>query len=73
MEKIIQNQMRWVGHVIRMGDDRLPKQLFYGELLKGKRPQHKPKKQFKNIIKSNLKSLKIDVNTWEALAGNRAP
>ena len=40
---------------------------------KEKRPQQKPKKRFKNIIKSNLKALENDVNTWEALAANRAP
>ena len=58
---IIRNQMRWVGHVRRMDDDRLPKKLLYGELVLGKRPQHRPKKRFKDNVKSNLKNLKIDV------------
>ena len=39
----INNQMRWAGHGVRMQEERLPKQLFYGELVNGKRPQHKPK------------------------------
>ena len=48
-KKIILNQMRWLGHVVRIEEDRLPKQLFYGELIIGKRPQHKPKKRFKDV------------------------
>ena len=69
---IINNQMRWAGHVIRMKDDRLPKQLFYGELATGKRPPYKPKKRFKDCIKSNLKIVGINVENWEGEAKNRA-
>ena len=43
---IMKNQLRWAGHVVRMEDERIPKQLFYGELMTGKRPQHKPKNTF---------------------------
>ena len=50
-----------------MGDGRLTKQLFYGEPTKGKRPQHKPRKRFKDVLKSNLKELEIDLDDWEAL------
>jgi len=37
----------------------------------GKRPQHRPKKRFKDNVKANLKKLDIDVNTWEELADDR--
>ena len=65
---IMKNQLRWAGHVVRMEDERIPKQLFYGELMTGKRPQHKPKKRFKDCIKNSLKAFKIPVENWETLA-----
>ena len=55
-----------------MGDGRLSRQLFYGELTRWKRPQHKPSKRFKGVLKSNLKELEIDVDDWEALTEKRA-
>ena len=58
------NQMCWAGQVVRMGDGRLPKLLFYGVLTRGKRPQHKPRKRIKGTLKSNLKELEIDVDDW---------
>ena len=68
---LIHNQMHWAGHVLRMDDDRLPKQLFYGELKVGKRPQHIPKKRYKDCVQKNLKALHIDANCWEENAMNR--
>ena len=55
--------MCWAGHVARMRDERLPKQLFYDELTRGKRPQYKPRKRFKDVLKSNLIGLEIDMKT----------
>ena len=61
-------QLRWEGHVVCMNDGRLPKRLFYGELASGKRPQNKPRKRYKDGLKSNGKDADIDVDTWEATA-----
>ena len=68
---IIRNQMRWAGHLVRMNDARLPKQIFYSEMKSGKRPQHKPKKRFKDSIKSNMKQLEINIFQWEVSAADR--
>ena len=62
------NQLRWAGHHVRMEDTRIPKQLFYGELVNGKRPRHKPKKRYKDYLKYNFKKLDIDYNNWEESA-----
>ena len=42
--------------------------VFYGELKTGKRPQHDPKRGFKDCIKDYLKAFKIPVQNWETLA-----
>ena len=50
---IIRNHMHWTGHLVRIhSGGRLLKQLFYWELQCGKRPWHKPKKRFKDAIKT---------------------
>jgi hypothetical protein len=69
--RVMRNQMRWAGHLCRMKVERLPKQLFYGELSIGKRAQHKPRKRFKDVLKSNLKVLEIRVDNWEVETESR--
>jgi len=32
-ELLVQRRLRWLGHVARMGDNCLPKQLLFGEIL----------------------------------------
>ena len=66
------SQLRWAGHLVRMEDSRLPKQLFYGELSEGKRGTGRPKLRYKDSLKANLKKSKIDVASWEKQASERA-
>ena len=47
-------------------------QIFYSEMKCGKRPQHKPRKRFKDSIKTNLKQLGINISEWEVSAADRA-
>jgi len=66
-----QRQLRWLGHVIRMPDNRLPRQLLYGELTVGQRSVGRPQKRFTNHIKANLLKCNIKPSDLEALASNR--
>jgi hypothetical protein len=69
---ILRAQLRWSGHVMRMDDHRLPKQVFYGELLHGVRDAGGQKKRYKDTLKANLKACSIDVQSWEAACQDRA-
>ncbi len=50
-----------------MSDDRLPKQLLYGELCYGKRSVGGQKKRFKDTLKKTLTSFNINVANWESM------
>lgn len=69
---IFKARLRWTGHLVRMEDDRIPKQLFYGELKSGKRKASKPKLRFKDCLKDTLKKACIEVGNWEKEATNRS-
>ena len=68
---LVKAQLRWVGHVIRMEDYRLPKKLLYGELTSGKRNQGGPKKRFKDTLKSNLQYTQVRPKDLENTAAER--
>lgn len=69
---LIQRQLRWTGHVIRMDDERLPKAILYGELAEGRRSRGGPKKRFKDQLKANMKKCNIPNGQLEALAHDRS-
>ena len=68
---IIKAQLRWVGHVVRMDDSRLPKMAFFSELSQGSRNQGGPVKRFKDSLKASLRNCGIPILGWEALAADR--
>ena len=68
---LLQRQLRWLGQVIRMPDNRLPRRLLYGELTVGQRSVGRPKKRFIDHIKANLLKCNIKPSDLEALASDR--
>ena len=50
-----------------MKDVRLPQQLFDRELQCGKCPREKTKKRFKDIVKSKLCALIVNINDWKQM------
>lgn len=68
---IISHRLRWSGHVHRMSDDRLPRQILYSELSTGKRPPGAPMKRFKDQLKETLRNVSINPDTWCNLAEDR--
>ena len=69
---IAKRQLGWLGHVIRMDNDRLPKQVLYGEISEGRRSVGGQKKRHKDHVKSILRKYDIDPSHLENLASDRA-
>ena len=59
-------RLRWLGHVSRMDDGKIPKDILYGELATGTRPTGRPNLRFKDLKAGN-----INLAGWEALAADR--
>ncbi len=67
---LLRAQFRWVGHVMRMDDERLPKQLICGQLAKGKRIRGGQKLRYKDTLKKNLRSCDL-LHTWRERTQDR--
>jgi len=65
---VMQRQLRWIGHVIRMKSNRLPRRILYSELQHGQRAPGGQKKRFSKAI---LKKCSIPPDQLEALASDR--
>ena len=68
---LCQRRMRWLGHVHRMEDGRIPKDILYGQLALGRRPAGRPMLRFKDVCKRDMKLTDIDPNSWELAAADR--
>lgn len=62
-----QRRLRWLGHVHRMEDGRIPKDILYGELASGRRNIGRPQLRYKDVCKRDMRALNIDTESWEGL------
>ena len=69
---LTKRRLRWLGHVTRMHDDRLPKDTLHGELATGSRPTGRPTLCYKGVLERDLKAGGIAPADFEALAADRS-
>ena len=60
-----QRRLRWLGHILRMGDERILKYLLYSELDDGRRKRGRPTLRFNDVCKRELKCLNVGTDKWE--------
>ena len=66
-----QRRLRWLGHLQRMDDGRLPKDILYGQLARGKRRPGGPKLRFTDVCRRDLRACNIPLADWAKLAEDR--
>ena len=57
-DNILEQRLRWLGHVGRMDEERLPNRLLFGEL-NMKRPCHGAKKRWRDVLKVDLQAIGV--------------
>ena len=63
-------QMRWAGHVVRMGEDRGVHRVLVGKP-EGKRPLGRPRRRWEDNVKMDLQEVGGDRGYWMELAQDR--
>ena len=69
-------RLRWLGHVARMQDERMPKWMLYGEIADAPlRPACRPKQRWIDVIDRDLISVGLQNGLksleWQSLANDR--
>ena len=66
-----QRRLRWLGHVRRMQDGRIPKDILYGELCVGTRPVGRPSLRYKDVCKQKMLKSTQNIGRVELPTGMR--
>ena len=67
---IVERRLRWLGHVARMEDHRLPKKVLF-VWLSQQRPAHGTKMRWHDRVRRDLKKFGIEESGWYCLAQDR--
>ena len=67
-----QRRLRWLGHVCRMEDGRILKDLLFGQLATGSRPRGRPHLRFKDLCKRDLLDYELNPAELQSHATDRA-
>lgn len=67
-----QRRLRWLGHVKRMQDGRIPKDILYGGLTTGKRNTDRTQLRYKDTVKRAMKAIDFHTESWESLADDHS-
>ena len=68
---LTQRRLRWLGHVHRMDDGRLPKDILYSQLAVGTRSVGRPLLRYSDACKRDMRRGGVDVDVWESVAPDR--
>ena len=62
-EVVMGRRLEWLGHVARMPDHRIPKSVLFG-WLSHPRPQGGPRRRWRDVVKKDLKEVKVSDEEW---------
>ena len=65
-----QRRLRWLGHVSRMEDGRISKDILYGKLATRTRTVRRPGLRFMDVCKRDMEASEINPTKWEAYASD---
>ena len=64
LDIILEQRLRWLGHVGRMDETRLPKKILFGELRKT-RPRHGAKRRWRDVVKADVEAIGVGEGWYE--------
>ena len=65
---IRRRRLGWLGHLARMEENRIPRRIMFGELLRNNRPAGGPKQRWKDAVAGDLDKFGIGLRALRASA-----